>query len=131
MYGTVSEICIQLLKVYENNEKIAVILWNEEDVYESGAAFNPTAPDVDAVLQAIGEADCEVLCRHGIGQNFVGGELRRLAALRQPRQIAIPENELRILLPLMQTGMCSYNDVTGEVRAALDTLELVLDFPSA
>lgn len=131
MYGTVSEICIQLLKVYENNEKIALILWNKEDVYEVGAEFNPTAADADAVLRAIGEADCEVLCRHGIGQNFVEGELRRLAALRQPRQITIPENELRALLPVLYMGMCSYNDITGEATAALDTLKLVLDSPSA
>ena len=54
MYGTVSDICCNLLKVFENNEKIAVIIWNEEDVREVGAAFNPTVPDAQAVLRAIG-----------------------------------------------------------------------------
>lgn len=131
MYGTVSEICIQLLKVYENNEKIAVILWNKEDVYETGAEYNPTAADADNVLRTIGEAESDIMYRYGIGQEFVSGELREIAAQRAPRQIAIPENELRALLPVLHVGMCSYNDITGEATAALDTLKLVLDSPSA
>jgi hypothetical protein len=42
--------------------------------------------------------------RYGIGQDFVSGELRQIAAERAPRQIAIPENELRLLLPLIKRG---------------------------
>lgn len=126
MYGTVSNICCELLKVYENNEKIAVIIWCEGDVREVGAEFNPTIADTQAVLRAIGESDSDALWRDGIGQNFVGGELRRLAALRSPRQIAIPENELRALLPLMDMGFSHYNDTTGEAGAALDTLRSLL-----
>lgn len=34
MYGTVSEICIALLKQHENNKQIAVITWTPEDVRE-------------------------------------------------------------------------------------------------
>ena len=37
MYGTVSEICIELLKKHENHERMAVITWIVEDVYEMGA----------------------------------------------------------------------------------------------
>lgn len=100
MYGTVSTICCDLLKVYENNEKIAVIVWCEDDVREVGAEFNPTADDTQAVLRAIGESDSDSLWRDGIGQNFVEGVLRELVAQRPPRQIAIPEDMLRTLLPL-------------------------------
>ena len=46
MYGTVSEICIELLKKHENHERMAVITWIVEDVYEMGAEYNPTAADV-------------------------------------------------------------------------------------
>lgn len=37
MYGTVSEICIELLKKHENHEKMAIITWTAEDVREAGA----------------------------------------------------------------------------------------------
>ncbi|EBT5667320.1 DUF1380 domain-containing protein [Salmonella enterica] len=126
MYGTVITVCCELLKAYENKEKIAAIIWCEEDVREVGAEFNPTITDTLAVLRAIGESDSDALWRDGIGQNFVEGELRRLAALRPPRQIAIPENELRILLPLINLGLCHYNDITGEADAALNTLRSLL-----
>ncbi len=55
MYGTVSTICCDLRKAYENHEKIAVIIWCEDDVREMGAEFNPTADDIQSVLRAIGE----------------------------------------------------------------------------
>ena len=42
MYGTVSEICIELLKKHENHERMAVITWIVEDVYEM--ARNTTRP---------------------------------------------------------------------------------------
>lgn len=81
MYGTVSTICCDLLKAYENHEKIAVIIWCEGDVREMGAEFNPTADDIQAVLRAIGESDNDALWRDGIDQNFVEGVLRELVAL--------------------------------------------------
>ncbi|HFG6072252.1 TPA: DNA methyltransferase [Salmonella enterica subsp. enterica serovar Bahrenfeld] len=92
----------------------------------SGNRHHPTADDTQAVLRAIGESDSDALWRDGIGQNFVEGVLRELAAQRPPRQIAIPENELRILLPLINLGLCHYNDITGEAEAALNTLRHVL-----
>lgn len=131
MYGTVSEICIALLKTHENNEKIAVITWTEEDVREAGAEYNPTVAEAARVLQAIGEADWDILYRYGIGQDFVSGEMREIAAERAPRQIAIPENELRLLLPLIKRGLCDYDDISRAATAAVDTLELVLTSPSA
>lgn len=126
MYGTVSTICCDLLKTYENNEKIAAIVWCAEDVREVGAEFNPTAADTLEILRAIGELDSDALWRDGIGQSFVEGILRELATQRPPRQIAIPENELRILLPLMNLGFCHYDDITGEAEAALNTLRHLL-----
>lgn len=130
MYGTVSTICCDLLKVYENNEKIAVIVWCEDDVREVGAEFNPTADDTQAVLRAIGEPDSDSLWRDGIGQNFVEGVLRELVAQRPPRQIAIPEDMLRTLLPLMEAGMnlprYQTQDRAAEEEAALDTLRYLL-----
>lgn len=131
MYGTVSEICIALLKTHENNEKIAVITWTEEDVREAGAEYNPTIAETARVLLAIGEADCDIMYRYGIGQDFVSGELRQIAAERAPRQIAIPENELRLLLPLIKRGMSHVDDLSGEASAAVETLQLVLGSPSA
>lgn len=130
MYGTVSTICCDLLKVYENNEKIAVIVWCEDDVREVGAEFNPTADDTQAVLRAIGESDSDSLWRDGIGQNFVEGVLRELVTQRPPRQIAIPEDMLRTLLPLMEAGMnlprYQTQDRAAEEEAALDTLRYLL-----
>lgn len=130
MYGTVSTICCDLLKVYENNEKIAVIVWCEDDVREVGAEFNPTADDTQAVLRAIGESDSDSLWRDGIGQNFVEDVLRELVAQRPPRQIAIPEDMLRTLLPLMEAGMnlprYQTQDRAAEEEAALDTLRYLL-----
>ncbi|EPK7315783.1 MULTISPECIES: DUF1380 family protein [Citrobacter] len=130
MYGTVSTICCDLLKVYENNEKIAVIVWCEDEVREVGAEFNPTADDTQAVLRAIGESDSDSLWRDGIGQNFVEGVLRELVAQRPPRQIAIPEDMLRTLLPLMEAGMnlprYQTQDRAAEEEAALDTLRYLL-----
>ncbi|EMD4714980.1 DUF1380 family protein [Salmonella enterica] len=130
MYGTVSTICCELLKVYENNEKIAVIIWCEEDVREVGAEFNPTMTDTQAVLRAIGESDSDALWRDGIGQNFVEGVLREQAALRPPRQIAVPEDALRTLLPLMEAGMniprYQTQDRAAEEEAALDTLRYLI-----
>ncbi|EAX1817956.1 DUF1380 domain-containing protein [Salmonella enterica subsp. enterica serovar Reading] len=130
MYGTVSNICCDLLKAYENNEKIAVIIWCEDDVREVGAEFNPTIDDTQAVLRAIGEADSDALWYDGIGRNFVEGVLRELVAQRPPRQIAIPEDALRILLPLMEAGMniprYRTQDRAAEEEAALDTLRYLL-----
>ncbi|WP_404851760.1 DUF1380 family protein (plasmid) [Enterobacter asburiae] len=131
MYGTVSEICIKLLKKYENNEKVAVIVWTAEDVRETGAEYHPSADDADSVLRTIGESDCDIMYRYGINQAFVAGTLREIAAGRPPRQISIPENELRALLPAICTGMDYVDDASGEARAALETLRLVLDSPSA
>ncbi|UZQ87537.1 hypothetical protein OQW59_01970 (plasmid) [Citrobacter freundii] len=114
----------------ENNEKIAVIVWCEDDVREVGAEFNPTADDTQAVLRAIGESDSDSLWRDGIGQNFVEGVLRELVAQRPPRQIAIPEDMLRTLLPLMEAGMnlprYQTQDRAAEEEAALDTLRYLL-----
>lgn len=130
MYGTVSTICCDLLKAYENHEKIAVIIWCEGDVREIGAEFNPTADDIQAVLRAIGESDSDALWRDGIGQNFVEGVLRELVALRPPRQIAVPEDVLRTLLPLMEAGMnlprYQTQDRAAEEETALDTLRYLL-----
>ncbi|HAM4813599.1 TPA: DUF1380 domain-containing protein [Escherichia coli] len=130
MYGTVSNICCDLLKAYENHEKIAVIIWCEDDVREVGAEFNPTADDTQAVLCAIGEADSDALWYDGIGRNFVEGVLRELVVQRPPRQIAIPEDALRILLPLMEAGMniprYRTQDRAAEEEAALDTLRYLL-----
>lgn len=131
MYGTVSEICIELLKKHENNEKMAVITWADEDVYEMGAEYHPTAADVACVLQAIGEADCDILYRYGIGQEFVAGELREIAAQRAPRKIAIPEIELRAMLPALIAGLDYINDESGAAKSAMETLQLVLGSPSA
>lgn len=133
MYGTVSNICCDLLKSFENNEKIAVIIWSEDDVRETGAEFNPTIDDTQAVLRAIGESDSDVLWRDGIGQNFVEGVLRERIAQRPPRQIAIPEDALRTLLPLMEAGLNMPRDRTqdraAEEEAALDTLRYLLSPP--
>lgn len=131
MYGTVSEICIELLKKHENHEKMAIITWAAEDVHEMGAEYNPTAADVARVLQTIGEADCDILYRYGIGKEFVAGELRQIAAERAPRHIGIPEIELRALLPAIRAGLDYIDDESGVAKAALDTLQLVLDSPSA
>nr|WP_202979372.1 DUF1380 family protein [Raoultella ornithinolytica] len=131
MYGTVSEICIELLKKHENHERMAVITWIVEDVYEMGAEYNPTAADVANVLQAIGEADCDIMYRYGIGQEFVAGELRQIAAERAPRHIGIPENELRALLPAIRSGLDYIDDESGAAKASLETLQRVLDSPSA
>lgn len=131
MYGTASEICIALLKKHENHEKMAIITWTAEDVREAGAEYNPTAADAARVLQAIGEADGDILYRYGISQEFVAGELRQIAAGRAPRRIAIPENELRALLPALVAGLHCIGDESGAAKAALDTLQLVLDSPSA
>lgn len=131
MYGTVSEICIELLKKHESNEKVAVIIWTAEDVREAGAEYNPTAVDADNVLRAIGEAGCDIAYRHGIGQEFVLEELSEIAAQRTPSQITLPENELRALLPAICTGLEYIDDANGEAKAALDTLQLVLASPSA
>ena len=131
MYGTVSEICIALLKTHENNEKIAVITWTEEDVREAGAEYNPTITETARVLQAIGEADCDIMYRYGIGQEFVAGELRQIAAERVPRHIGIPENELRALLPAIRSGLGYIDDESGAAKASLETLQRVLDSPSA
>lgn len=131
MYATVSDICIALLQQHENNEKIAVITWVPEDVREVGAAFNPTADDAERVLRAIGEADSDILYRYGIGLDFVEGELRQIAAERPPRQIAVPENELRALLPAICTGLDYIDDGNGAAQAALETLKRVLSAPSA
>ncbi|HAV8297004.1 TPA: DUF1380 domain-containing protein [Escherichia coli] len=130
MYGTVSNICCDLLKAYENNEKIAVIIWCEDDVREVGAEFNPTVDDTQAVLRTIGESDSDALWYDGIGRNFVEDVLRELVAQRPPRQIAIPEDALRILLPLMEAGMniprYRTQDRAAEEEAALDTLRYLL-----
>ncbi|HFK3790862.1 TPA: DUF1380 family protein [Escherichia coli] len=130
MYGTVSTICCDLLKAYESHEKIAVIIWCKDDVREVGAEFNPTADDTQAVLRAIGESDSDALWRDGIGRNFVEGVLRELAARRPPRLIAIPEDALRTLLPLMEAGMniprYQTQDRAAEEEAALDTLRYLL-----
>ncbi|MFB8746653.1 DUF1380 domain-containing protein (plasmid) [Citrobacter cronae] len=131
MYGTVSEICIELLKKHENHEKMAIITWTAEDVREAGAEYNPTATEAERVLQAIGEADCDILYRYGINQEFVAGELRQIAAERAQRHIGIPEIELRALLPAIRAGLDSIDDESGVAKAALDTLQLVLDSPSA
>ena len=131
MYGTVSEICIALLKTHENNEKIAVITWTAEDVREAGAEYNPTIAETARVLQAIGEADCDIMYRYGIGQEFVAGELRQIAAERAPRHIGIPENELRALLPAIRSGLDYIDDESGAAKASLETLQRVLDSPSA
>lgn len=97
---------------------------------EVGAEFNPTADDTQAVLRAIGESDSDALWRDGIGQNFVEGVLRELAAQRPPRQIAISEDMLRTLLPLMEAGMnlprYQTQDRAAEEEAALDTLRYLL-----
>ncbi|OIK39892.1 hypothetical protein BED30_23810 [Citrobacter portucalensis] len=97
---------------------------------EVGAEFNPTADDTQAVLRAIGESDSDSLWRDGIGQNFVEGVLRELVAQRPPRQIAIPEDMLRTLLPLMEAGMnlprYQTQDRAAEEEAALDTLRYLL-----
>ncbi|EAX3055857.1 hypothetical protein ATP32_25720, partial [Salmonella enterica] len=66
-------------------------------------------------------------------QNFVEGVLRELVALRPPRQIAVPEDVLRTLLPLMEAGMNipryqTPDTVAGEL-AALDTLKTLLAVP--
>ena len=131
MYGTVSEICIELLKKHENNENLAIITWTAEDVREAGAEYNPTAAGAERVLQAIGEADCDILYRYGISQEFVMGEMRQIAAERAPRQIAIPENELRALIPAICCGLDYIDDETGAAKAALETLQRVLSSPSA
>lgn len=66
----------------------------------------------------------------GIGRNFVEGVLRELVVQRPPRQIAIPEDALRILLPLMEAGMniprYRTQDRAAEEEAALDTLRYLL-----
>lgn len=131
MYGTVNEICITLLERHKKNENLAVITWTAEDVREAGAEYNPTAAEAERVLQAIGEADCDILYRYGISQEFVTGELRQIAAERAPRQIAIPENELRALIPAICCGLDYIDDETGAAKAALETLQLVLNSPSA
>jgi hypothetical protein len=110
---------------------MAVITWIVEDVYEMGAEYNPTAADVANVLQAIGEADCDIMYRYGIGQEFVSGELRQIAAERAPRHIGIPENELRALLPAIRSGLDYIDDESGAAKASLETLQRVLDSPSA
>lgn len=55
LFNHISTICCDLRKAYENHEKIAVIIWCEDDVREMGAEFNPTADDIQSVLRAIGE----------------------------------------------------------------------------
>lgn len=131
MYGTVSEICIELLKKHENNEKLAIIVWSVEDVRETGAEFAPTKDDVHHVLRVIGKAGSAGAWRHGLGLEFVFDEMSKIATDRASRQIAIPENELRALLPAISAGLDSIDDESGAAKAALDTLQLVLDSPSA
>ncbi|EBF3115341.1 DUF1380 domain-containing protein, partial [Salmonella enterica] len=105
MYGTVSEICIALLKQHESNKKIAVITWTPEDVREAGAEYSPTDDDVSYVLRVIGKAGSAGVWRYGLGLEFVADELSKIAAARTSRQIAVPEDALRVLLPLMEAGM--------------------------
>ncbi|EBB3248720.1 DUF1380 family protein [Salmonella enterica] len=133
MYGTVSEICIALLKQYESNKKIAVITWTPEDVREAGAEYSPTDDDVSYVLRVIGKAGSAGLWRYGLGLEFVADELSKIAAARTSRQIAVPEDALRILLPLMEAGMniprYQTPDTAAGELAALDTLKNLLAVP--
>ena len=133
MYGTVSEICIALLKQHESNKKIAVITWTPEDVREAGAEYSPTDDDVSYVLCVIGKAGSAGVWRYGLGLEFVADELSKIAAARTSRQIAVPEDALRVLLPLMEAGMNipryqTPDTVAGEL-AALDTLKTLLAVP--
>lgn len=97
MYGTVSEICIALLKQHENNKQIAVITWTPEDVREAGAEYSPTDDDVSYVLRVIGKAGSAGVWRYGLGLEFVADELSKISAARASRQIAVPEDALRVL----------------------------------
>lgn len=133
MYGTVSEICIALLKQHENNKKIAVIIWTPEDVREAGAEYSSTDDDVSYVLRVIGKAGSAGVWRYGLGLEFVADELSKISAARASRQIAVPEDALRVLLPLMEAGMnvprYQRADTAAEECAALDMLKTLLAVP--
>lgn len=133
MYGTVSEICIALLKQHENNKQIAVITWTPEDVREAGAEYSPTDDDVSYVLRVIGKAGSAGVWWYGLGLEFVADELSKISAARASRQIAVPEDALRVLLPLMEAGMniprYQMPDTAAEECAALDMLKTLLAVP--
>lgn len=133
MYGTVSEICIALLKQHENNKQIAVITWTPEDVREAGAEYCPTDDDVSYVLRVIGKAGSAGVWRYGLGLEFIADELSKISAARASRQIAVPEDALRVLLPLMEAGMniprYQNADTAAGECAALDMLRTLLAVP--
>ncbi|EDI2411944.1 cytoplasmic protein [Salmonella enterica subsp. enterica serovar Litchfield] len=100
---------------------------------EAGAEYSPTDDDVSYVLRVIGKAGSAGVWRYGLGLEFVADELSKIAAARTSRQIAVPEDALRVLLPLMEAGMNipryqTPDTVAGEL-AALDTLKTLLAVP--
>ena len=62
MYGTVSEICIALLKQHENNKKIAVITWTPCPVAPDGSRNEHSA-------LSEGGHGCRGMRRAGYAQN--------------------------------------------------------------
>ncbi|EBI4024276.1 cytoplasmic protein [Salmonella enterica] len=100
---------------------------------EAGAEYSPTDDDVSYVLRVIGKAGSAGVWRYGLGLEFVADELSKISAARASRQIAVPEDALRVLLPLMEAGMniprYQMPDTAAKESAALDTLKTLLAVP--
>lgn len=137
MYGTVNEICVELLQSWVPETRMALLVWTEDDVKSVTESYKTTPVEAVRVLEEI--SLFEDHHRTGVGMNTAQEILCRLREEDgKERSVTVPENALRMIMQLAGAEMerisvcaeegggdaaltlAEENEACAQLRAALD-----------
>ena len=99
MYGTINELCAELLQTWLADERLTLIVWSEADVRDFAAGYNLTGTEAADVVRQIDDLDD--VHEYGVSMTTIQGLVSSLreAALAQ-REVTVPAGLLSHVVSL-------------------------------
>jgi len=104
MFGTREELCLELERMFTQDEPLALLIWTEEGVHTACHHDKPTDEEVMLLLETIGSVDMECYREEGVTNK---GIREVLMTLREDdgRCISVPASVLERLLKKLERDL--------------------------
>lgn len=117
MYGTVNELCVELLRNCKADEKLTLIVWSEEDVQNYAEDLALTPSEAADIVRQIDDLD-DVLY-YGVGMSTIQAMAENLRAEQEQARLAsVPAAALAKALRLAAEFLRLADTEGGEGAAA-------------
>ena len=104
MYGTRENLCLELERMFTDDEPLTLLIWTEEGVYTACREERPADSEIRALMKEIGSLPMDTYRRDGVTND---GVVKMLTRFREDerRQVCVPALLLSRVLSLYESEL--------------------------